>query len=358
MTIIEGSASDPRMTGNGSSNRNEQERSARPHSGFKPRPKSFTGIVIPPQDIKQVQTHISNIPRLKHLDTLSDNTNPIFQSIIDDYFVNNNFKHHPSLSNAHQLNYLRSCISQVYGRKSILFCIDVEAYEMNTNIITEIGICIYDPRDQLTAMMPTINQIHIKINEHFDKFNGRFVPNHTVNFNGGTSFVMPITQAATLTQSLINYYFFETRNNDIRTCLIGHDVKGDIKWLNTLGVKFPENVPIIDSHKLFALTQGKNGNSLKNALTRVQVPYAFLHNAGNDAYYTLLLVMRLCDPQCRRSFSLDVMKPLDINKEGIVPLMHDVSLKSKKSKAKKHNVADLIMVESAEEAATLMFATS
>ncbi|KAK6201656.1 uncharacterized protein RJT21DRAFT_76837, partial [Scheffersomyces amazonensis] len=164
--------------------------------------------------------------------------------------------------------------------------IDVEAFEMNTNLITEIGISIYDPREQFTSMVPTIHNIHIKIQENFDYPNGRFVPNHGMNFNGGTTYLMKLHSAATFTQGLINHYFIKSRSGDVRTCLIGHDVKGDIKWLNTLGIKFPNNVPIIDTSILFSMSQGKNGTSLKNALIRVQIPHAFLHNAGNDAYYT------------------------------------------------------------------------
>ena len=40
------------------------------------------------------------------------------------------------------------------------------------------------------------------------------------------------------------------------------------------------------------------------------IPHAFLHNAGNDAYYTLVLALRLCDPQSRALSTLDKPHPI------------------------------------------------
>lgn len=48
-----------------------------------------------------------------------------------------------------------------------------------------------------------------------------------------------------------------------------------------------------------------DSNSLKDSLRLVRQPFAFLHNAGNDAYYTLLLCLALADPFYRMASEID-----------------------------------------------------
>lgn len=197
----------------------------------------------------------------------------------------------------------------MFGRTSTLFALDIEAWELNTQIVTEIGIAIYDPRDQQVSLVPSTIQIHIRIKEHLDKTNGRYVPNHARNFNGNITYIMSQADAALFTQSLVNYYFCKVRQSGFSTFLVGHNLKGDIKWMNSIGVLFPSEYSTIDTNSLCRITHGKTNISLRKALEAVEIPYAYLHNAGNDAYYTLLLAMKLCDPQSRTRYSLDVYSP-------------------------------------------------
>ncbi|EGW30219.1 uncharacterized protein SPAPADRAFT_158820 [Spathaspora passalidarum NRRL Y-27907] len=257
---------------------------------------------------ERVSTHLQSLPKFKTLDDIGWLAMPMYDNVVDQYISDNaNLTSNPRLTDKTTRNRFIENMRSVYGRKSILFSVDVEAWELDTNIITEIGIAIYDPRDQQVAMIPTFQQIHIRIKENLYKLNGRFVPEHASNFNGGVSYIMTKYEAGSFVQSLVDYYFSKTKQ-DIGSFLVGHDLPGDIKWLTTLGVKFPSNLSRLDTVHLLALTLGKQGTSLGNALNMVKIPHAFLHNAGNDAYYTLLLAMTLCDPQCRIKFNLDVLR--------------------------------------------------
>ncbi|KAG7193371.1 uncharacterized protein KQ657_000789 [Scheffersomyces spartinae] len=235
---------------------------------------------------------------------------------------------------------LFAAMERVYTRRNILFCIDVEAWEHDTKLVTELGVSIYDPRGQGLSIAPNITTYHIIIDEFSGKRNGRFVPNHLEYFNGGITYQMPQMEAVEFVQALIDYYFMSREH--FGCCLVGHDVKGDSNWFRSIGIKLPYELTIIDTHTIYSLSHGRQGGSLKNLLKLVQVPNAFLHNAANDAYYTLLVAMKLCDPHVRTRLLLDQGRPLIPNKT--VPQNH-----SKKHKLRNANKSDLVNYSSCEE---------
>lgn len=269
---------------------------------------------LPPRSSEDTLLEISKLiidsPRIKLLDSISCTHNPLYENIITNYIENNvNFRKNPRLSNPTMRNHLIELIRNVFGRSSILFAIDVEAWEFSTETVTEIGIAIYDPREQQVSLVPSTIHIHIRIKENLNKTNGRYVPNHAMNFNGNITYIMSQTEAVYFTQSLVNYYFSQIQQTGYSCYLVGHDVKGDVKWMNSLGVNFPTGYQTIDTNHLCRISHGRANISLKKALEAVDIPYAYLHNAGNDAYYTLLLAMKLCDPQSRVRYGLDIFVP-------------------------------------------------
>lgn len=240
------------------------------------------------------------------------------EAIIRNY-LELSFADHPKLSNPGTFHILKYCVENIYGRKHALFCIDVEAWERDINRITEIGISIFDPRNQESAIVPSLRTYHIRPRENLNYKNGRFVPNNSTFFSGEASYIMQINDSIQFLKKLIEKYFF---NSDIPCCLVGHDLKGDIKWLRSLGIDFPEQNPNIDTQLLMSfLTQQKR--SLTNSLSLLGIPHANLHNAGNDAYYTLLLALKLSDPQARVLYNLDKEYPLELEnpkrKKGACP---------------------------------------
>lgn len=85
---------------------------------------------------------------------------------------------------------------------------------------------------------------------------------------------------------------------------VGHHIEGDIKWLKSLNIEIPDNVNTVDTHKLYTISRSRGG-TLRGVLRLLGIPHGFLHNAGNDAYFTLLAAMALCDPEVRISKGLD-----------------------------------------------------
>lgn len=201
-------------------------------------------------------------------------------------------------------SYIRDSVGdsmdKVYLRKSILFCIDIEAWERATHMVTEIGVAIYDPRGQEMALSPHIRSYHILIQENIHLTNGRYVPAHGANFNGGVSYVLNQRNAVELMNHLIEEYF----EHSMPCLLFGHCIGCDVKWLTKLGVRMSHDIQMLDTQMLYSKTHGAKCNSLKNALRDVGQPHAFLHNAGND-YYTVMFALKLCDPQVRKLTKFD-----------------------------------------------------
>lgn len=277
---------------------------------------------------------------------------PILHKIVDTYLEEQShvWSKNPRLANGtgsqQKLSYANT-IRDVFTRSAVLFSLDVEAWEMNTKLITEIGIAIYDPfakgeaRNNIrdanivnlggVSIMPTIKQIHIRIKETVKLINGQYVPNHVDNFNGGTTLVLSRYEAAVFVQALIDHFFVYTtasENGDAlveenvqqqlkKTYLVGHDVGGDVKWLKNLGISLPQNHLRLDTAQMMKIQHGKDNVGLARSLQLLDIPHNFLHNAGNDAYYTLLLAFKLCDPYIRLLKRLDVALVEELSPEEI-----------------------------------------
>lgn len=149
------------------------------------------------------------------------------------------------------------------------------------------------------------------ISEHNHLKNGKYVPDNKAEFMGGPSCHFSLDDARRFLQNLIVLYFHP--NHPMHCALTGHDLKGDLDWLHQLGVEIPNHIRKLDIKVLYAYTHGHDGASLKNALRAVKQPHAFLHNAGNDAYFTIMLALKLCDPGSRQFSRLDYLSGGDVN---------------------------------------------
>ena len=84
--------------------------------------------------------------------------------------------------------------------------------------------------------------------------------------------------------------------------LVGHDVSQDIKYLKDLGVDAREVSFIreIDSQVIHkSWRQRRDGRSLEAVLSELCMQFKYLHNAGNDAVYTLRAVIGVAVEQMR-----------------------------------------------------------
>lgn len=204
------------------------------------------------------------------------------------------------------LQSLKDSIECLYLRKRPAMCIDVEAWEKNIRKVTEVGVAIYDPKDLLYSIFPVIKQYHIIIKEHEKMVNGRFCPDNKRKFMGGTSYKMSMSECRSFMNDLILKYWGRSDVPD--AVLVGHNVRADINWLRSVGVRIPDPLAIVDTSKLHSLSF-TSGGSLRSILRLLQIPHGYLHNAANDAYYTLLAAFAYCDPETRTKLSLDTFHP-------------------------------------------------
>lgn len=217
--------------------------------------------------------------------------------------------------------YLENSIRMLVSKQTICFCVDIEAYESNTKVVTEIGISIYDPRENLYSAVPNFRTYHLIVSESMRLRNNKFVCDYKDCFLQGESMVMTLNSCVEFIQSLINYYMLPRTEPDgtWNRAFVGHNVKGDLRWLSSIGVKIPKDldhevlalghkkkrIGVLDTEKLFRLSYGSKGSSLGKILRLLEIPHAYLHNAGNDAYFTLKLLMHFCDISFRKRLGMD-----------------------------------------------------
>ncbi|KAF3988553.1 hypothetical protein FT663_03488 [Candidozyma haemuli var. vulneris] len=205
-------------------------------------------------------------------------------------------------------------INKVYDEQMVLISIDVEAFERDHSVVTEVGIAVYEPKSSRGMVMPFIQSGHIVIAGTEDVRNGTFVADHKDFFNGGKTLTMDLHSAAQAIKDLISKHTRKGTRYGTGVCLVGHGIGQDVKWLKHIGVSIG-SARILDTQKLLCMTHGKKGSSLKNGLKLVRQPCAFLHNAGNDAYYTMVLCLCLADPLYRVAAAVDGKQTIETYKQ-------------------------------------------
>jgi hypothetical protein len=165
----------------------------------------------------------------------------------------------------------------------IFIALDVESWERDHSRILEIGWSIYDARHDQR------HDVHYNVSEYGHLSNQRFVPNHRNNFLFGTS------QWATLKEII------DALKKDIYReapiVFIGHSVQGDIRYLKEIGVELPSTAIIFDTALLYQAISGEDQTTnLGKMLDELQIDHFFLHNAGNDAHYTLEAFLAMTKP--------------------------------------------------------------
>lgn len=247
----------------------------------------------------------STIYDIEFLKNLTDLKLKQLQAYLNE--VNLTRKKHPHLHNDASFIGLTECLRMGTSLMDTFISIDIEAFEFSQQKITEIGISIYDPLKEALSFVPNFTNIHILIKEHLHLRNGKYVVDNKDRYLCGNSIILTKNEALKFIQSLLDHYLISRyETHGMNSILVGHDIKGDIKWLKQLGLHLPANVKSLDTQIISRLSNGSNQLGLGKILNRYGIPHSYLHNAGNDAYFTLLLLLKLVDVGFRKTQKIDV----------------------------------------------------
>jgi hypothetical protein len=203
-----------------------------------------------------------------------------------------------------------------FEKSTVFVCVDVESYERAHHKITEIGIATLDTRD-LIGVAPgedgvewrkSIKARHFRINENRQLVNSEFVAGHPDGFDFGESTFIDLQEAPARVAACFNPPFgLHASNTDVddisnllqtldlgekrNIIFLGHDTLGDVRYLQQLGydpMKVENIIEAMDTAKIYqAWRRDPQPTSLGRILVDFDIIGWKLHNAGNDAMYTV-----------------------------------------------------------------------
>ncbi|KAI4256477.1 MAG: hypothetical protein LQ352_002083 [Teloschistes flavicans] len=198
----------------------------------------------------------------------------------------------------------------------VFICVDVEAYEKPPRPITEIGISTLDTSDLVNIApgergidwMKKIRSRHFRIREHGHLHNSEHVQGCADRFEPdfGVSEWISIQEAPQVIASCFRPPY-SRRSKDIsgksqtddseskdlqrQLVLVGHDIQNDVEYLRKLGydvANLSNVIEAVDTADLYrAWKHEQNPTNLGAILLELELVGWNLHNAGNDAAYTL-----------------------------------------------------------------------
>ncbi|KAK9252363.1 hypothetical protein V1507DRAFT_443887 [Lipomyces tetrasporus] len=168
----------------------------------------------------------------------------------------------------------------------VFIAVDVEVYELNHNCVTEVGVAILDLSKGNTKNTKPSGR-HFRVKEYMHLKNGRFVDDASEKFEFGESEILTLKECANEVKTIFERY-------GDKAVFVGHDAANDVRYLRQVGVELPEELPTADTLTLWKISHGEDAPStLGNLLIECDITSWNLHNAGNDAYYTVQVLMAM-----------------------------------------------------------------
>ncbi|KAK2058156.1 QDE-2-interacting protein [Colletotrichum caudatum] len=195
----------------------------------------------------------------------------------------------------------------------VFVCIDIEVAEEHHGTVLEVGLSILDTRDIAGVppgengcdWVPSIRSRHLITDEHRHIRNRKYIKGCPELFNFGISeypslsslgpsIIASITELSVTGQEDIPDADRRFRN----VVLLGHDLRSDIGYLERMNVELWGVGGVmsrtLDTKDMYqAWRQETQGRSLAAVLTDLGIPHSNLHNAGNDAAYTMQAMLGL-----------------------------------------------------------------
>ncbi|KAI9785141.1 MAG: hypothetical protein M1839_000779 [Geoglossum umbratile] len=186
---------------------------------------------------------------------------------------------------------------------AIFIAIDVESYERDHKRITEVGISVLDTEDlggvppgkDGGQWMEKIQTRHLRVREHSHLRNKDFVAGCAERFEFGESEWVTLKDAPLVVAECFRP---SPPGQPLRNIIIvGHDVYSDIDYLKVLGynpLNLSNLIEILDTNIMYRfLKREQNPRNLGSVLADLGLMGWNLHNAGNDATYTLQAMVAL-----------------------------------------------------------------
>lgn len=219
----------------------------------------------------------------------------------------------------------------MFDQSVVFVCVDVESYEGAHHKITEVGVATLDTRD-LQGVVPgengkawreMIRARHFRIKEYKHLVNHLYVIGHPDGFLFGESTFVSLNEAAKLVAACFRAPFggvdtTEQPNEKRNIVLLGHDTLSDIRYLQQLGydpVKEENILEVMDTATMYRVWhRDQQPTKLGNILSDFDIMGWKLHNAGNDAVYTLQAMLGICVREATTRGALNSEEMLETNK--------------------------------------------
>ncbi|KJK65073.1 exonuclease domain in DNA-polymerase alpha and epsilon chain ribonuclease T and other exonuclease [Aspergillus parasiticus SU-1] len=195
-----------------------------------------------------------------------------------------------------------------FWMEPVFICIDVESNEYHHKQITEVGISILDTLD-LVGMSPAedgahwrakIQSRHLRVEEYAHHVNQHFVAGCPGNFDFGASEWVSANDLGAAVQNAFQIPSSSSSTHAPRhLILVGHAVSSDVQYLRQIGVRMerkPEGtagfIGMVDTAEFFRIIRGEpTTRKLADILQEFNMTGWHLHNAGNDARYTMEVML-------------------------------------------------------------------
>lgn len=226
----------------------------------------------------------------------------------------------------------------MFDQSVVFVCVDVESFERAHHRITEVGIATLDTKE-LAHVAPgtdgdnwrrSIRARHFRIKENAHLVNSAFVQGCPDRFYFGKSTFVPLAEASTHVAACFSPPFGAHQSNGVDNVLdlvrgldleekrnivfLGHDTLGDVRYLQNLGfdpLKMDNLLEAQDTAVMYRVWRRElNGTSLGRILNDFDIAGHGLHNAGNDAAYTMQAMLAICvrEATMRESAELESMR--------------------------------------------------
>ncbi len=179
------------------------------------------------------------------------------------------------------------------GKVRRLLAFDVEAFEFDHRRLLELGAALYIVSS--SSDPPNIQTWHFVMHENERKQNGKYCANNRDNYMFGKTQVKRISEV---------FEWLMTEMSQPHTAIVGHNLQADLRYLcqaiGSTTVKFNHGWlrgrQHFDTQAIFKEVYLRpHEEKLEKLLRHFGIEHGYLHNAGNDAYYTLITALKLAD---------------------------------------------------------------